>query len=365
MKLASESFGLNPEMKFYAISCTANRNLCKTMDIHGYPTVILLKANSTTPTKLNVRDLIDGPSAIWKEINKSDDERKRFADNIQYFTGKREKNEKENGDKVVLNKGLSNKQPQKPKHVKIDASNSFYFNLRNEIHKSLKSLDDGQSTALYEWLNLISSTIPVDWNILKTNDELIRNIDEISQDENFLINIVNKYQTGDISWSKSCGGNESGSGYTCGLWELFHVISVGLVEHNNISSSVDLRISPLKAAGSLRNFIEHFFGCTECVEHFISMYDSCWNDWCKLLDHDLSDGANSQWRNFPLWIWDVHNNVNVRLMKENSERKQFKLSESDETSALWPSRIDCTECWNDDHTYNSDAVYRYLRKTYW
>ena len=98
-------------------------------------------------------------------------------------------------------------------------------------------------------------------------------------------------------------------GYTCGLWQLFHIMSVGVVEYNkhHHHGSLDDLIATRRASETLRNCklvvvdcylyfcachvyhrlifslssfpslldIDHFFQCDVCRMNFLSMYDTC------------------------------------------------------------------------------------------
>mmetsp|Transcript_59593 Transcript_59593/g.192899 ORF Transcript_59593/g.192899 Transcript_59593/m.192899 type:complete len:254 (+) Transcript_59593:900-1661(+) len=109
--------------------------------------------------------------------------------------------------------------------------------------------------------------------------------------------------------------------YTCGLWTLFHVVLVGATDEH--------RGGPLvgEALPRIRGFVSHFFGCKECVQHWLHMYDSCQLGRCDLAPEDGRGAA--------LWLWQVHNNVTLRVAAE----QQRPIPEP------WPSRSLCPGCW--------------------
>jgi hypothetical protein len=116
-------------------------------------------------------------------------------------------------------------------------------------------------------------------------------------------------------------------------------------------------------AVTLRNYIENFFGCEVCRENFLHGFDTCARDRCSRLHH--SADSQSEWEQLPLWLFEVHNGVNVRLMRERSEREKWTPTREDEIKAEWPSRDACPQCWREDGGWNEDVVYRYLRIEYW
>jgi hypothetical protein len=68
---------------------------------------------------------------------------------------------------------------------------------------------------------------------------------------------------------------------------------------------------------------------------------------------------------FPIWLYEFHNGVNVRLMKERAEREGRIATPEDEIAAQWPSRKDCPMCWHRDGKYVLTNVFIFLRLTYW
>ena len=85
---------------------------------------------------------------------------------------------------------------------------------------------------------------------------------------------------------------------------------------------------------AIYTFVDNFFSCRECRDHFIEMYDNCEYDRCKI-------DENSNNKEIALWLWRIHNNVNRRVKSDN---------------AAWPS---------EEHPWdNDDTIYNYLVETY-
>ena len=68
-----------------------------------------------------------------------------------------------------------------------------------------------------------------------------------------------------------------------------------------------------------------------------------------------------QWKDVALWMWKVHNDAKIALFHKLHDN----VSVDDEIKKEWPSREDCSECWNDDRSYDTTAVYDYLKEYYW
>lgn len=116
---------------------------------------------------------------------------------------------------------------------------------------------------------------------------------------------------------------------------------------------------------SLRDYIEHFFGCYECKMNFMSMYDNCQFSGCDRLTESTAMNAFRAWRELPLWLWEVHNDVNVRLMKERKTREKLAdATEEEEQDARWPSKVDCPACWKGDGSWDERSIFKYLQKVY-
>jgi thiol oxidase len=105
-------------------------------------------------------------------------------------------------------------------------------------------------------------------------------------------------------------------------------------------------LSANEITGAIRTFVDHFFGCEHCRNHFLGMYDACEYQRCES-DHI---------ENAQLWLWRLHNAVNVRtafeaLQDEVSSKAGSKggelvegLVDLDPTWALWPTETDCPQC---------------------
>jgi hypothetical protein len=67
----------------------------------------------------------------------------------------------------------------------------------------------------------------------------------------------------------------------------------------------------------------------------------------------------------PLWLFEEHNAVNVRLLHEAAERTKQEVTSEKEIGVQWPSRAECPTCWLDEQRWDEDNVYRFLRLNYW
>ncbi|KAL2235075.1 UNVERIFIED_CONTAM: Sulfhydryl oxidase 1 [Sesamum indicum] len=129
---------------------------------------------------------------------------------------------------------------------------------------------------------------------------------------------------------------------SCGLWLLLHALSV----------RVDDGESQM-AFTTICDFVHNFFICEECRLHFYSMCSSVSSPFKKA-------------RDFVLWLWDAHNKVNKRLMKEEPS---LGTADPEFPKIMWPPKQLCPSCYlsgsekNDGYSlidWDQDEVYRFL-----
>lgn len=141
-------------------------------------------------------------------------------------------------------------------------------------------------------------------------------------------------------------------GYSCGLWQLFHYLTVQ-------ATNSDKSHEPMEVLHAIHGFVKHYFGCTHCSKHFQEMAEK--NDIWKV---NTKDDA-------VIWLWSAHNEVNRRLAGDNTEDPHFPKLQ-------YPSRDTCPQCFqkvipiqgstptNDDDTphWDESEVLYYLRRVY-
>jgi hypothetical protein len=366
------------KVKFYAVSCTQHKKLCTDQEIHGYPKIKLFPAGASRKEeaseapywKLHPFDVLNGLGVQIDHLRFDETELIVMTDGENDSAG-------ENSIPRLRRKRVAPHSPssywlEKSKHqIFDDAALSFLFNLKNGIFMSEGPLNNSTKTAFHDWLLLLKKTMPVAWHIQLVINALLEDFDNAVLSEENLVAIVDRHQSpADSSkrWSRSCTRGVSGMGYTCGLWQLFHIMTVGLVEYNLMISGNDdevlqeMAISTVDAAETLRNFVANFFGCEVCRMEFLAAFDSCAHDRCNRL---TSSAEFDQWIQLPVWLFETHNSVNVRLLKELADRENRIATADEETGRHWPDRTDCPKCWRDSGAWDEEMVYKYLRTEYW
>lgn len=132
-----------------------------------------------------------------------------------------------------------------------------------------------------------------------------------------------------------CRGSLTGKrGYTCGLWNLFHFLTVQ-------AASTDHSNDPTEVLDGIHAFVKHFFGCSHCSEHFQEMAKRR-NLWSVTSKDDAV-----------IWLWAAHNEVNQRLSGDETEDPAFP-------KVQFPKIEACAECKQVNGDWNYLEVLRFL-----
>lgn len=243
-----------------------------------------------------------------------------------------------------------------------DAHLSFDFAMRTAVYTSVGPLPEQPKKALSKFLRILQKTLPASSTMHPVVDDLIRNFASISQKEANLNAIMERYPPPTATWSPA--SLQHGTGYTAGLWQLFHIMSVGMVEWNHMAMTEKQRLAPREVADSLRDYVEFFFQCEVCRLNFLAEYDACSYDRCNRLTTGRRGTLHDDLQ-YPLWLFETHNAVNVRLRKERIELHDEAEGLTTEDQVMWPPADDCPSCWLSEDRWDEMNVFEYLLKAYW
>ncbi|KAG9151400.1 hypothetical protein Leryth_025498 [Lithospermum erythrorhizon] len=145
-------------------------------------------------------------------------------------------------------------------------------------------------------------------------------------------------------WMFCRGSKNDTRGFSCGLWVLLHSLSVRIDDGESQNTFK-----------STCNFIHDFFVCEECRQHFHEMCSSVSKPFEKA-------------RDFVLWLWEAHNEVNERLMKDEAS---FRTGDPKFPKVIFPPKQLCPSCYssepkngNRNISWDHDEVYRFLTNYY-
>ncbi|XP_022733174.1 sulfhydryl oxidase 2-like isoform X1 [Durio zibethinus] len=147
-------------------------------------------------------------------------------------------------------------------------------------------------------------------------------------------------------WMFCRGSKNDTRGFSCGLWVLMHSLSVRIEDGESQF-----------AFTSICDFIHNFFICEECRQHFYEMCSSVTSPFKKA-------------RDFALWLWSAHNEVNERLMKEEAS---LKTGDPKFPKMIWPPKQLCPSCYrsqvpkdkgSSQIDWDRDEVFKFLVSYY-
>jgi Erv1 / Alr family/Thioredoxin len=374
------------EITFHGISCVPNKALCQKQAVTGYPLIKLFKPGDMVGVTLRHMDakpitmlkaLDINVSGMPSENEDLEEENEQAGDESWWSSWY----EYMQGIDLLDDSGNKARTRRTREDLRNDVHLSFDFAMRNNVYLTASDkLSDEAKNALSDYFVVLTNTLPPSWwQVHALLNELLRNIKYVTRKEPYLVKFLDKYppesmaEGGDPIWSASCSHGEPGRGFTCGLWETFHAVTVGLVRYNR-NQVVDQELMTTDfVAQTIRNFVEHFFTCDECRQHFLKMYDNCEFRRCdrlkkktKLSGDHVSD---LEWQQLPLWLYEIHNAVNVRLMHERADREKRAVGPQDEKDVRWPPMRDCHLCWLPTkgaatRKWNETVVFSYLELEY-
>jgi len=264
----------------------------------------------------------------------------------------------------------------------LDVSLSLVTSLEGMMYSGTQ-LTVKQQDALQDFLDLLYIGLPPEWGVHRLIAHLSNDIKEVSRSRTHLTDVINKYPLPRRQWSQSCSSKRLGlTGYSCGMWKLLHVVTVGIAEQRgglNLKESgmlgEEARIfSPIQAADTIREYIGEFLICSICRQNFVKNYDDCRNNRrCDRLSEEVEMASIADWKELPVWLWEVHNEVSIRVIQEQKERQSTRVrlfSDKQnpilpQIAVVWPSMETCFLCYNEDGTWDEGEVFLHLESVYW
>ncbi|CAL1533582.1 unnamed protein product [Lymnaea stagnalis] len=257
-------------------------------------------------------------------IKSNDEDRKLFAKVIQGLSGGAKLKQPTGGSQSKLQEVEGQRDGPFPKTNRIvfifsilsskvsmqDLESAIHYSLRQEVAIK-KSIDKDRLSALKEFVHVLEKYLPGRepvlkflnkvYNMLNTHEaknmsgeEWMNKLDSIQSKDSFLPEVVR--------WESCEGSSPQYRGYPCGMWTLFHVLTVEAF-HQNSGNRKD---NPQEVLLAVKGYMEYFFGCSECSRNFLSMAAT------------IADEVKSH-KDSVLWLWSAHNKANKRLQGDASE----------------------------------------------
>ncbi|XP_047443287.1 sulfhydryl oxidase 1 [Mugil cephalus] len=226
-----------------------------------------------------------------------------------------------------------------------DLESALHYSLRVEL--AAHSVIKGEAlTSLKKYISVLAKYFPgrpMVMNLLRSVNSWLQNqtANQVSY-EAFREILDNSAQAPDtalpegVRWVGCQGSQPQFRRYPCGVWTLFHVLTVQAYSAGGSD--------PSEVLSAMRGYVHSFFGCRECAEHFENMA------------RDSMAEVNSLTSSV-LWLWSRHNRVNNRLAGALSEDPYFPKIQ-------WPTPEMCSACHsvkdNGEHRWDLEHLFPFL-----
>ncbi|KAH7697422.1 Protein F47B7.2 c [Aphelenchoides avenae] len=231
----------------------------------------------------------------------------------------------------------------------LDLISALYYMATQEIPRR-QVIDGSHLSALKGWVHVLKRFVPLSAPVRR----LFYRLDEWVQKEPTQIRAeqwLSKFEEiqgelghpipANTTWQACRGSKPFLRGYTCGLWTLFHAITVEAYKENKL----DPRFRPLdEVLEPIHQFILHYLSCEICRQNFDKM----------TMNNRLSDVSKPE--DVILWLWRAHNNVNQRLSGEASEDPKFPKRQ-------FPPASVCPECQSNG-AYHEEKIVNFMLRYY-
>lgn len=311
-----------------------NCELANTANIKQFPGIIAITPNLET-TLLTPNDFSN--QNLLKAVN-------TFLKSKSYVFPTRDQ-----GSKEII---MPDHADDKPTTVNTDFV--YYSDLEKTVKTSLhteitrfKTLTGEPLEALLDYLDVIITSFPSRGNLKEYLMDLRATLStRKSWSGSEVYELVKRletahapvYTSNNLEYIRCRGSQPKFRGYTCGLWTLFHTLTVNAAMKPEGKEGV-------KVLKAMHGYVKHFFGCTDCAQHFQAM--AARN---RIFDVKENDKA-------VLWLWIAHNEVNLRLAGDITE-------DPEHPKIQYPSVTRCPECRLARGAWNLPAVYQYLQNVY-
>jgi thiol-disulfide isomerase/thioredoxin len=207
-----------------------------------------------------------------------------------------------------------------------DVAGAFFYTMMHEV--SLVRLEATARAALIQFLHHVADTLPgLRAGILLSKVKASPNVDpRLWQQWVLQANIPYLGEPADIQWRTCRGSSWKYRGFTCGLWLMYHSLTVN--SH-----------TPFDALLAVKHYVQHFFACADCRGHFSQF----------LWDPNGPPAA--------MQLWAAHNEVNLRLGRTTDGADPFV------PKRLFPTPKLCSVCWKEGN-FSAAEVELFLHRWY-
>ncbi|KAK9877899.1 hypothetical protein WA026_020125 [Henosepilachna vigintioctopunctata] len=332
---------------FITYSQKSNNVLARSLNFNEFPSLIIIRGGATKPVveesfqKIhNVKEYIIN-FLKRKDIN---------VDTYLSYNEKDLKNVQDNNKtKTLIEQDIIKKVKAMGDVVfQMDLETTLRFLLGREVSRN-KVIEGEKLLALRDLLKVLTKYFPLSKKgILFLNDlsSKLTNTDSIRGAEISVL-IKNSEREGQLIWSSpkqwlGCKGSTAGHrGYPCGVWTMFHYLTVNAADYNKGRRQVN----PKEILMAMHGYIKNFFGCAECSQHFQKMAAERKIEQVSSLNESV------------LWLWKAHNEVNERLAGDLTEDPAYPKRQ-------FPTVERCPPCRYNNGSWNENEVEKYIKHMY-
>lgn len=342
-KLAEDLLDAKSAVRITAVSCAANSKLCTNEGIQSYPTIRAWGFPGVTEGYA-IPNRYDDAVRKWVQSGLPDDSFSQGADKPPPPKPAVVAPKEGEGPKSDIVYDEADVEGLRSPRL-LDALTSVVFTFEKEVFLGVRSLEPNVLLALRSFLRVLSLSFPGTQNrrafgrLLSELDGLnALSIEDWDEKVDRLVRkpLFPKAQFAGLYKWGFCEA-EGKNGYTCGLWTLFHMLTV---KSGDLASGA----TPVVTMEAIHDFVQHFFGCEMCRTHFLGIYDA--NSFDRLAIYDSRPDDN---RALVMWLWEFHNGVNVRVAMEGAAARRDTgggaFTWETYADKLWPSVKSCPACW--------------------
>lgn len=340
-------YGSVESIQFGAVDCTKQNEICDREDVHAYPGVKLYHVSEEAITMPHVGNVYARHVAKWLEETLKEHGMGPLIDVDKVYPknplrNDLKKKEFKFGDPVEPLQDDRSVDMQM-KRLK-DAGVTALFILEDGFFMGTTMLAGERYEAAVTWVKTLAGAFPRKENRaafavlvdMMKDKEQWQQADWTDMLEKWKSSVNERSYPVNLFSSKDdlvlC------TTYTCGLWTVFHSLTVSGVE----------QLKPSEIMSAIRLVVKHFFGCEECKRHFLKANPESVITKLALRDEDGPHAV-------ALWIWTMHNTVNKVLGKPR-----------------WPTNLSCPNCYTttdepqslDPTQLNDEDIVAYIRRVY-
>lgn len=226
----------------------------------------------------------------------------------------------------------------------MDLETALRYSLKHEV-SAVKTIEGEKLQALRAYLDVLAKYFPFGRHGKRFLADLVAAVSSSDAIEGSEIatalgraeQVDRRIFSSPKQWLGCRGSAPEKRGYPCGVWKMFHYLTVNAAERQDAP--------PKEVLNAMHGYVKNFFGCADCSRHFQEM----------AVDKDMNGVASLD--SSILWLWMAHNTVNKRLAGDETEDPDFPKIQ-------FPSSERCSACRYSNGTWNYPEVLGYLKHMY-